>query len=130
MKYLIAHHFDYSKIFHQYWSCTHTSNSSKFQDRYLFVQFSADHSQQGRGFSAEVSVLENYCGSVLHGTNGTITSPNYPDNYPNEAYCTYELIASSGRQIALHFESINIDGNDDCSSDRIEVFADFRYNYN
>ncbi|CAI5450612.1 unnamed protein product [Caenorhabditis angaria] len=45
------------------------------------------------------------CGSWQN-TNGYITSPGYPNNYPNSYACDYYLQNPSGR-IQIHFDSFN-----------------------
>ncbi|XP_077527420.1 uncharacterized protein LOC144138817 [Haemaphysalis longicornis] len=54
------------------------------------------------------------CGGVFMATKATITSPNYPRNYPNNKRCTYEIVAPSSHVIFLTFNFFHIEGRDDC----------------
>lgn len=39
------------------------------------------------------------CGGSLLGSRGKFNSPNYPGNYPNNAYCVWYIQTSGGNQV-------------------------------
>ena len=47
-------------------------------------------------------------GGYLSTPNGTITSPSYPSNYPNNAECIYIVSQPTGTVILLTFLSMDI----------------------
>ncbi|KAM5180791.1 enteropeptidase [Mantella aurantiaca] len=60
---------------------------------------------------AITSALPFDCGSPveLWETNGTFSSPMYPQNYPNLASCIWYLNAAAGDNIQLHFEVFDLE---------------------
>lgn len=70
------------------------------------------------------------CGGVFNISNGTITSPSFPDYYPANKNCVWEIIARPQYRITLNFTHFDIEGNtvqnaqlQQCDYDRIEVFS-------
>jgi pseudolysin/vibriolysin len=43
------------------------------------------------------------CGEILSGATGTVTSPNYPNNYPDSFAKTWCIDAPAGQQVTLTF---------------------------
>jgi len=43
------------------------------------------------------------CGGPLVGTSGNFASPNYPGNYPNNAYCIWTITVPQGLQFRIDF---------------------------
>ncbi|KAL9700067.1 hypothetical protein quinque_003508 [Culex quinquefasciatus] len=70
---------------------------------------------------ASYSVLDNACGGELHSFAGQIASPNYPNSYPMNVECVWQLKAAPGNMIRLYVESINIFESDNCNEDYLEV---------
>ncbi|XP_075791900.1 scavenger receptor cysteine-rich domain-containing protein DMBT1-like [Pelodiscus sinensis] len=68
------------------------------------------------------STAERYtCGGVLQHSSGTLSSPFYPGNYPNNADCVWEIEAMNNFCITLLFRDIATeDGN--CRYDYIEIY--------
>ncbi|XP_018412200.1 PREDICTED: enteropeptidase [Nanorana parkeri] len=60
---------------------------------------------------AITTVIPFDCGDPveLSGTNGTFSSPMYPQNYPNLASCIWYLNAAAGDNIQLHFEVFDLE---------------------
>uniref|UniRef100_A0A8B9LZ55 CUB and Sushi multiple domains 2 n=1 Tax=Astyanax mexicanus TaxID=7994 RepID=A0A8B9LZ55_ASTMX len=49
------------------------------------------------------------CGGTLRGQSGIITSPNYPQEYNNNADCTWTVLAEPGDTIALVFTDFQLE---------------------
>uniref|UniRef100_A0A671RP15 CUB and sushi domain-containing protein 2-like n=1 Tax=Sinocyclocheilus anshuiensis TaxID=1608454 RepID=A0A671RP15_9TELE len=49
------------------------------------------------------------CGGTLRGQSGVITSPNYPQEYNNNADCTWTVLAEPGDTIALVFSDFQLE---------------------
>ncbi|KAI4880188.1 hypothetical protein NFI96_002476, partial [Prochilodus magdalenae] len=72
------------------------------------------------------------CGGTLRGQSGIITSPNYPQEYNNNADCTWTVLAEPGDTIALVFTDFQLeedydvlevsgtDGSSQCSSSGVK----------
>ena len=48
-------------------------------------------------------------GGYFSTTNGTIASPSYPENYPDNADCIYTIWQPTGTVIMLNFVSMDIE---------------------
>ncbi|XP_049544721.1 cubilin homolog [Anopheles darlingi] len=67
------------------------------------------------------TTLDNACGGRLGSLTGEIASPNYPDSYPANVECVWEVVASPGNKISLYVQEIDIVPSDDCNGDYLEV---------
>ncbi|XP_076799209.1 enteropeptidase isoform X2 [Arvicanthis niloticus] len=45
--------------------------------------------------------------------NSTFSSPNFPDKYPNQAFCIWNLNAQRGKNIQLHFQEFDLEDIND-----------------
>lgn len=45
------------------------------------------------------------CGGVIHADTGTIKSPNYPQNFPANVECSWQIIAHEGSHLEMTFNS-------------------------
>ncbi|XP_040558848.1 deleted in malignant brain tumors 1 protein-like isoform X2 [Gallus gallus] len=61
-----------------------------------------------------------FCGSFLSNSSGTIQSPFYPSNYPDNADCLWEIQVMNNYRIMLTFGSIRLQGG--CQYDYIEIY--------
>ncbi|KAL8573023.1 hypothetical protein ACOMHN_010453 [Nucella lapillus] len=89
-------------------------------NNYLTVSFQADGSVAYEGFTASF-VTQNAttaCGRTLHSETGVITSPGYPDNYPNTRNCTWIINAPANRQIRLNITTFRLES---CPYDYLEI---------
>uniref|UniRef100_A0A182SAV1 CUB domain-containing protein n=1 Tax=Anopheles maculatus TaxID=74869 RepID=A0A182SAV1_9DIPT len=67
------------------------------------------------------TTLDNACGGSLTALMGEFSSPNYPETYPRNVECVWELSASPGNKMTLFFKELDIDSTDDCNGDYLEV---------
>lgn len=51
------------------------------------------------------------CGGVIKSLNGTLTSPSYPDSYPGNKNCIWEIVAPESFRITLNFTHFDLEGN-------------------
>ncbi|XP_070708966.1 cubilin [Pempheris klunzingeri] len=96
------------------------SGSSK-----LAVVFLADHSVSRGGFIASWSADSSGCGGVIHADAGTIKSPNYPQNFPANVECSWQIISHEGNHLEMSFSSdFQIpDSTGNCQSSYIKVWS-------
>ena len=71
---------------------------------------------------------------TFEGSSGGIVSPNYPEDYHNNEYKLYKIIAPSLSKIVLTFIEFDVEYNYDCSYDSLKastfsVFAVFYWRY-
>ena len=60
------------------------------------------------------------CSEDFFDDKGTFTSPNYPEDYPNNAYCLWRIRVSSGMKIQLTFQDFALEGH--CHRDSVTVY--------
>uniref|UniRef100_A0A669PSM0 CUB domain-containing protein n=1 Tax=Phasianus colchicus TaxID=9054 RepID=A0A669PSM0_PHACC len=63
-----------------------------------------------------------FCGNFLSNSSGTIQSPFYPSNYPDNADCSWEIQVMNNYRIMLTFGSIRYVNCLLCQYDYIEVY--------
>ena len=61
------------------------------------------------------------CGESYNSTSGVITSPSYPNDYPNNADCIYTISLPSGTVISLTTEMFDIEDDSECGYDSLEI---------
>ncbi|XP_078291052.1 CUB and zona pellucida-like domain-containing protein 1 [Panthera onca] len=62
------------------------------------------------------------CGGYLDASEGSFTSPNYPNPHPALAYCVWHIQVEKGYKIKLHFKDIFIEVDEYCRFDFIAVY--------
>jgi hypothetical protein len=71
-------------------------------------------------------MLTTGCGGILKQQQGTIQSPNYPEQYPHNHKCRWVIVGSAGTVVQLTWQSFSLEGyyyhGSDCSYDKVEVF--------
>ncbi|XP_025916701.1 deleted in malignant brain tumors 1 protein-like [Apteryx rowi] len=66
--------------------------------------------------------MANYsCGGLLSYISGTLQSPFYPGNYPDNADCVWEIQVTSNFRVTLTFRDIQMQGGR-CLSDYVEIY--------
>jgi len=61
------------------------------------------------------------CGGNFFTSEGFITSPNFPDNYPLDIDCKWTINVPASNQIELNFTQFYLNENPDCSYDFVEI---------
>ncbi|XP_056290732.1 cubilin [Pseudoliparis swirei] len=91
----------------------------------MAVVFLADHSVSRGGFMASWSSDSSGCGGVIHAETGTIKSPNYPQNFPANVECSWQIIAHQGNHLEMSFSTdFQIpDGAGTCQSNYVKVWS-------
>ncbi|XP_018416719.1 PREDICTED: embryonic protein UVS.2-like [Nanorana parkeri] len=64
----------------------------------------------------------NVCGGLLTNPQGVITSPNFPNNYPIEAYCHWNISTTS--KVKITFTHFDVEGSMSsiCAFDKLQVY--------
>ncbi|CAN9504895.1 unnamed protein product [Ophioblennius macclurei] len=61
------------------------------------------------------------CGGFITKLNGSLTSPGWPNDYPSNKNCVWQLVAPVQYRITLAFDVFETEGNDVCKYDYVEV---------
>ncbi|XP_076455418.1 tolloid-like protein 2 [Babylonia areolata] len=61
------------------------------------------------------------CGWTTSSRSGTVSSPNFPNNYPNGQDCVYVIKAPVGNQVTLTFTDFSLETAVNCSYDYVEI---------
>lgn len=70
---------------------------------------SLEHTSQIISFNFSVTS----CGTFLNGPNGVVTSRNYPSNYDNNEYCTWQIQVPVNKKIRLDFSEFKTESGRD-----------------
>eukprot|EP00794_Sanderia_malayensis_P017799 gene17799-biopygen15237 len=86
------------------------------------IKFKSDDARTRKGFLLKYTFLrESPCNKVFSAPSGTLTSPGYPKNYPNNQNCTNVIKADVGGIIELTFVDFLIDKRWLCSWEYLKV---------
>ncbi|XP_067828866.1 tolloid-like protein 2 isoform X5 [Heptranchias perlo] len=77
----------------------------------------------GYELAGDRSSCEAACGGFITKLNGTVTSPGWPKEYPTNKNCVWQVVAPSQYRISLQFEAFELEGNDVCKYDYVEVHS-------
>uniref|UniRef100_A0A7E4ZZE0 Metalloendopeptidase n=1 Tax=Panagrellus redivivus TaxID=6233 RepID=A0A7E4ZZE0_PANRE len=62
------------------------------------------------------------CGGIITGTSGIVQSPRYPEPYPANQNCVWQISVPVGYRVAIIFRYFSIESHKACSYDRLEVY--------
>ena len=77
-------------------------------DNALLIRFISDESVQKQGFSIKLDLEK--CGGSLYGLSGSFSSPLYPQNYPSQSDCIWNIHAPTGHYISILFKTFDLSG--------------------
>lgn len=60
--------------------------------------------------SLSLSANSGTCGGILKAMNGSFTSPNFPQEYPPNKRCVWEVVGPKNHQIFLNFTQFSLEG--------------------
>ncbi|NXP01382.1 CDCP2 protein, partial [Certhia brachydactyla] len=87
----------------------------------MAVVFRSDRHVAKHGFAA--AYRKDACGGQLTGLSGEITSPRYPESYPNDAECRWSIGgARGGGPLTLVFADFQMEGGQGCGFDYVALF--------
>nr|XP_039250217.1 bone morphogenetic protein 1-like [Styela clava] len=64
---------------------------------------------------------EAACGGSVTNLDGYITSPNWPNEYPTNKKCVWQIVAPPQHKISIQFEKFELEGNEVCKYDYVEI---------
>ncbi|KAM4604952.1 CUB domain-containing protein 2 [Polymixia lowei] len=86
----------------------------------MSILFHSDRHVARRGFA--VSYRKDMCGGVLTGLSGIISSPGYPQDYSNNADCSWTIHVSNSTVVSLVFLDFQLENNEGCNFDFVALF--------
>ncbi|XP_063800297.1 embryonic protein UVS.2-like isoform X2 [Pseudophryne corroboree] len=86
----------------------------------MLIEFNSDKVTEATGFKASYSTVT--CGTMLNGSMGSLSSPNYPSNYPPSMDCTWVITAPSGFMVSLNMTDFSLEVQRGCTYDYLLVF--------
>ncbi|XP_060048215.1 cubilin [Erinaceus europaeus] len=84
------------------------------QNHELYLRFKSDGAISSQGYEIIWTSSSSGCGGTLYGDSGSVTSPGYPDTYPNHTHCEWTILAPAGRPVTVSFYFVSIDDQGDC----------------
>ncbi|KAF4532436.1 hypothetical protein B566_EDAN014438 [Ephemera danica] len=92
------------------------------QSNFLFISFHSDARHQRQGFKLTAEPVLSGCGGIFHRHSGEIASTNFPQTYPNNAECEWEIRVDVGYHIGLRFsQRFYLEMSDGCTKDFVEA---------
>ncbi|KAL0627634.1 Cubilin [Plecturocebus cupreus] len=84
----------------------------------LLLSFNSDHSLEGGGFYATWNTQTLGCGGIFHSDNGTIRSPHWPQNFPENSRCSWTVITHQSKHLEISFDNNFLipSGNEQCQN--------------
>lgn len=55
--------------------------------------------------------LTDACGGHIDAANGTIQSPSFPELYPSNKNCVWQIVAPAQYRITFNFTHFDLEGN-------------------
>ncbi|KAM4552130.1 CUB domain-containing protein 2 [Odontesthes bonariensis] len=86
----------------------------------MSIIFHSDRHVAHRGFS--VGYRKDVCGGVLTGLSGVISSPGFPQEYSNNADCSWAIHVSNASVVTLVFLDFQLENNEGCNFDFVALF--------
>ncbi|XP_061731793.1 bone morphogenetic protein 1-like isoform X2 [Nerophis ophidion] len=75
----------------------------------------------GYELASDKSSCKTACGGFITKLNGSFTTPGWPKEYPSNKNCVWQLVAPVQHRITLVFDVFDIEGNDVCKYDYVDV---------
>ena len=66
-------------------------------------------------------ITEPTCGELHMADSGVISSPGYPESYPSNLNCQWNITVSPGHMINMEFNDFHIEHSPFCLNDRLMV---------
>ncbi|XP_044134960.1 bone morphogenetic protein 1 [Bufo gargarizans] len=63
------------------------------------------------------------CNHNVTASNQNITSPNWPDTYPNKKVCTWLVSATPGHRVKLVVKELELESHQECLYDHVEIYS-------
>ncbi len=66
-------------------------------------------------------ILAPTCNKNLTAATGTVSSPGFPNKYPNIKKCTTHIRVIPGKRVQLNFKKFSLEAHSQCSYDYLQI---------
>lgn len=84
----------------------------------------------GYKLRSDMKTCEVTCGGIINATNGIIESPSFPNLYPPNEKCIWEIVSHEPYRIMLNFTHFELEGShlvhDQCDYDSVMISSKYR----
>lgn len=87
----------------------------------IYIWFHSDKSENNEGFAFNWTSISPSCGGDITDEYGSISSPGFPGKYPTNRDCYWNIHASPGKRVILHFITLELENHPTCQFDYLEV---------
>ncbi|XP_072333726.1 scavenger receptor cysteine-rich domain-containing protein DMBT1-like [Scyliorhinus torazame] len=124
--------------------CTGSNHTFTSSSNTMTIYFKSDHLKTSAGFTAryysqplfQIATVgpvttvglvfarpdEVTCGGRLETESGSFTSPNYPEQYPNNAQCIWYIQVAKRHRISLKLDGFQLEVSLSCSNDYVAIY--------
>ncbi|KAG5893859.1 hypothetical protein JTB14_005468 [Gonioctena quinquepunctata] len=102
--------------------CSEIVEPIKSTTNKMLVKFRSDVSFQARGFQLQYTTV---CRNTVKGYRGVIESPNFPNQYPQEEDCLWEIVVSDRNKINITFSHFELESTPTCTNN--SGFVEIKY---
>ncbi|KAI4473303.1 hypothetical protein M0802_016189, partial [Mischocyttarus mexicanus] len=81
----------------------------------MYIKFYTDIPEPNNGFKAVIS-SGDACGGILRGTQGTLSSPDYPQSFPKNLMCVWWIIGPVDHTLKIQFRDLHLPTRRNCKS--------------
>lgn len=71
---------------------------------------------------ANAGSIYQQCNQTIYEGQGVIASPNFPEPYSNDLYCSWTIVVEYGRTVTLMFGYFDVERSSNCAYDSISVY--------
>ncbi|KAK9889124.1 hypothetical protein WA026_004393 [Henosepilachna vigintioctopunctata] len=90
---------------------------------FLLINYHFEDGSKGKGFNATYQPIIEGCGGIFHSKNRIIQTPDYPNDYPNNTECVWEIRADEGYHIGFSFIGrFHLEESDECADDYLKIW--------
>uniref|UniRef100_A0ACB8FV66 Uncharacterized protein n=1 Tax=Sphaerodactylus townsendi TaxID=933632 RepID=A0ACB8FV66_9SAUR len=89
--------------------------------RTLSISFISNNVATAKGFHAIFAASTSACGGIFHMERGAFNSPNFPEPYPPNIECVWNIPTSPGNRLQLSFTEFELEESANCAKDYLEI---------
>ena len=79
-------------------------------------------SPSGSNSSASCKESLALCNYNFTATTGNFTSPGFPNEYPHDTCCSYQITGEEGKSIKIEFLHFNLEYDLNCNYDSVKIY--------
>ncbi|KAJ6666688.1 hypothetical protein lerEdw1_020412 [Lerista edwardsae] len=88
----------------------------------LSINFVSNNAVTAKGFHATFAASTSACGGTFHMERGAFSSPGFPEPYPLNIECVWNIPSSPGNRLQLSFTEFQMEDSANCAKDYLEIW--------